>query len=406
MSSISSPITLTKWVYSIVMTLAVAVACFATGIYAGAACWFVLTLIVINVLVLSDSEDTQHKVAEILLFISSLAIAAISFAWWSAFFYSVPALLLTRPSGKIRNLLVLILTASTFGLTRLHGEDRKTVMLQALILIVFYALWILFSVFADKYEARMIELDRALKMSTLDSLTEKNLREELARQKTLSEANARLKERERISRDIHNSVGHTLSAASVTLDAAQLLVDKDSELAARKMEQANVRVHEAIDSIRGAVRTLDSKDDTLLVSDYIASLSESLNNYMMDTDIRIHDNLKQIEDKGRIDIDTSAFLSGALNELLTNGVKHGKANVFVVVLNLTGSNISLKVQDNGSGWGQITYEEKQLKLSEGFGLRKLRDHVRSLGGDMKIEGSDGFVVEMSLPRLMKEENDG
>ena len=225
-------------------------------------------------------------------------------------------------------------------------------------------------------------------------------------QKTLSEANARLKERERISRDIHNSVGHTLSAASVTLDAAQLLVDKDSELAARKMEQANVRVHEAIDSIRGAVRTLDSKDDTLLVSDYIASLSESLNNYRMDTDIRIHDNLKQIEDKGRIDIDTSAFLSGALNEFLTNGVKHGKANVFVVVLNLTGSNISLKVQDNGSGWGQITYEEKQLKLSEGFGLRKLRDYVRSLGGDMKIEGSDGFVVEMSLPRLMKEENDG
>jgi signal transduction histidine kinase len=257
-----------------------------------------------------------------------------------------------------------------------------------------------------KYEEKMEELDRVVKISTLDSLSERSLREELAKRKALDEANARLMERERISRDIHNSVGHTLSAATVTLDAAQLIVDKDTKLAAKKMGQANVRVHEAIDSIRSAVRTLDSEDDTLLISDYVASLSESVTNFKMDTDIKVHHNLMQIEDKGKIYIGTAAFLSGALNELLTNGIRHGGADVFVVVLSLDSNNISLKVQDNGTGWGDISYEEKQMKLQEGYGLRKLRDHARSLGGEMEIEGSDGFVVSISLPRLTREEEDG
>ena len=47
-----------------------------------------------------------------------------------------------------------------------------------------------------------------------------------------------------------------------------------------------------------------------------------------------------------------------------------------------------------------------MKLAEGFGLRKLRDHARSIGGNMEIDGSDGFVVSISLPRLTREEQDG
>lgn len=407
MSSISSPITLIKWVYSVICTIAAAVACFAAVSHAGAVIWSALTLIAITAYMLSDPEDKISKILQVLLLISAAAIVILTTSWWSIGFFTVPALLASKPSFAARNMIVSVSAVTAFIWCVMSGdEDRSIVVIHAVILIVFLILWMLASYFTDKYEVKMTELDRIVKISTLDSLSEKMLREELAKQKALGEANARLKERERISRDIHNSVGHTLSAASVTLDAAQLLIDKDKDLATKKMEQANIRVHEAIDSIRGAVRTLDSEDDTVLISDYVSSLSESIANFKMDTDIRIHDNFGQIEDTGRLDLNTAAFLSGALNELLTNGIKHGNATVFVVVLYLDSSNILLKVQDNGAGWGDISYEEKQLRLAEGFGLRKLRDHARSLAGEMEIDGSDGFVVTISLPRLIREEKDG
>lgn len=407
MGSLSSPITLIKWIYSVICTAAVAVAAFIFASHSRAVIWSAVTMVVITAYLLTDKEDTSQKVFSILLIASAAGAALITGYWWSAFFFTVPALLLDKPSFAARNALASLSAAVTFvwGISR-DSISRKDVVFFAAVLFFYYLFWILAVFFMKKYEERIAELDRVVKISTLDSLSERSLREELAKQKALGEANARLMERERISRDIHNSVGHTLSAATVTLDAAQLLIDKDTDLAAKKMEQANIRVHEAIDSIRSAVRTLDSEDDTLLISDYVASLSESVSNFKMDTDIKVYHNLDQIEDKGKIYIGTAAFLSGALSELLTNGVKHGGATVFVVVLNLDSNNISLKVQDNGTGWRDISYEEKQIKLQEGFGLRKLRDHARSIGGNMEIEGDDGFVVSISLPRLTREEQDG
>jgi len=407
MNKTSSPITLIKWVYSIVCTVAAGVAMFLLSSQAGAVIWFAFTVIIITAYLMTDKEDMLHIPLQIMLMITSVAAVIISGSWWSAIFFTVPAFLCDISSFGIRNTTAVVFAAISYvRMLKLGGMTRSEVVIYAFFLIGFYIVWALAVFFINKYETKIEELDLVARISSIDSLNERKLREELAKRKALDEANARLLERERISRDIHNSVGHTLSAAAVTLDAAQLMMDQDKELAMKKMEQANSRVHEAIDSIRGAVRTLDSEDDTVLVSDYIMSLKESISNFAMDTDIRVHDNLSQIEDKGKIDIGTAAFLSGALNELLTNGVRHGQANVFVVVMSMDAGNILLKVQDNGRGWGDISFEEKQLLMSKGFGLRKLRDHARSIGGNMEINGTDGFVISISVPRLIKGEEDG
>ena len=66
----------------------------------------------------------------------------------------------------------------------------------------------------------------------------------------------------------------------------------------------------------------------------------------------------------------------------------------------------MKVQDNGNGFGEITFEERQRRLDEGFGLRKMEDQISSWGGMMNIDGSDGFKVMINLPRVTKETADG
>ena len=59
--------------------------------------------------------------------------------------------------------------------------------------------------------------------------------------------------------------------------------------------------------------------------------------------------------------------------------------------------IRMKVQDNGTGFGKISLNEKKLRLNNGFGLRKIRDYAESCGGNFEIESEDGFTVSLSLP---------
>ena len=283
-------------------------------------------------------------------------------------------------------------------------------------ILVFAVIWSLLIYWLFRYFDMNSNLERALRSSALDAMNERQLRMEIAESKNFAEENARLEERERISRDIHNAVGHTLSAATVTLDAAQMLMDTDTEKANLKIDQANERIHEAIGSVRSVVRTLDAEDDCVLVSDYIDSLKELIHNFTLDTEIKVHHNLDLIKQdeirrqkrseentdgtgrEGKIHITRAAFISSSLSEILTNGVKHGGATVFVILMTLDSTHVNIQVSDNGTGWGDITYEQKQGKLRNGFGLRKMNDYVKANGGSFEVDGTDGFSVKINLPR--------
>lgn len=266
------------------------------------------------------------------------------------------------------------------------------------ILLLAYLLWEVSLFFLRQNVTSSQRLSRALTASAVDAMEQRRLREEIARTQSVNEHNARLQERERISRDIHNYVGHTLSAATVTLDAAAMLVPNDQDRAVEKIETANSRVHEAISSVRSVVRTLDADDDKILLLDYMKSLENMVAEFMMDTDIKVYHNFRQYDqEEARIPMQAASFISSSLSELLTNGVKHGKAKIFVVTFLYDTKNIRLSVQDNGTGWGEISAEEKRRKISSGFGLRKMMNYAETRGGSLTIESTDGFSVNLSLP---------
>ena len=387
------------WIISAALTLSCAVLLMAEGKTAPAVIFMTSSLILTTANAVWDKDTPVHKISVILMFAAAAALVLVTGRWYAAASFAVPSLLMMNIRLSIRSLIAFALEAGAFVFAASSSSlTPKRCIIFALILLAFHTALTLSVLFIEKYSRAKAEVGRILRISSLDNLSERQLREQLARNKDLGEENARLEERERISRDIHNSVGHTLSAASVTLDAASLLVGNDPSLASEKIDTANGRVHDAIDSIRKVVRTLDSDDDTVMISDYAASLKQMINEFTMDTDVKVRHNLDGIRDDGRIAMGTAAFLSGALSELLTNGMKHGDATLFVVVLSFDASHIMLKVQDNGRGWGDISYSEKQALLANGFGLRKLRDHARSKGGDMTVEGSDGFMVTIDLPR--------
>lgn len=265
-----------------------------------------------------------------------------------------------------------------------------------------FAAWEILLFFLLRSALSSEQLRSALSAAAVEALEQRTLREQIAKNQKINENNARLEERERISRDIHNYVGHTLSAATVTLDAASLLVPSDQEKALEKIDTANSRVHEAISSVRSVVRTLDADDDRIALDDYLLSLEKMIDEFRSDTTYKVYHNFSQVKSETRIPIQTASFLSSSLSELLTNGVKHGKADLFVVTFVIDSGHIRLKVQDNGSGWGKISVNEKKLRLANGFGLRKIKEYTENCGGNFEIESEDGFTVSLSVP--FEEEN--
>ena len=361
-----------------------------------AAAFFAGSLILLNLSCFLSG--TPKKCFSALLILLEIA-AVILLPRWFMGALALPAVSITIISYK--KILRSTCFVLSFGAAVLHIVKLRPDVVSALLYIGFsvaaFVFWLIVLYLYSNTVATQAKLNQALTAAAVEALEQRSLREEIAKNQKINENNARLEERERISRDIHNYVGHTLSAATVTLDAATLLVPSDQDKALAKIDAANSRVHEAISSVRSVVRTLDAEDDCIETADYLMSLEKMVDEFKTDTAIKIYHNFKQEHPDARIPIQTASFISSSLSELLTNGVKHGNADLFVITFVLDTGHIRLRVQDNGTGWGDISLNEKKLRLANGFGLRKIRDYTESCGGSFDIDSVDGFTVDLSLP---------
>jgi signal transduction histidine kinase len=233
---------------------------------------------------------------------------------------------------------------------------------------------------------------------SINEMHEKKLNRELAEQNLLIEQNARLVERENISRNIHNSVGHSITAAIMTLDAADMLYEVKPDEARKRMNDANERMRGSLESIRRAVRALDDTGAPLEITDLISNFDTIIENFVMDSRIKV-DKVYKTENVGsKISHENAEFLTGALEEFLTNGLKHGGANEYYVLLEGDSAHIRLVVKDNGEN--DFNEANREIKIKNGFGLKKIEQYVKRYGGKCSFENEGGFrsIVELPLIR--------
>lgn len=266
---------------------------------------------------------------------------------------------------------------------------------QTLLLAAIFFFLLLLYYLMERFEKRKVSENEKLTASNISEMHEKRLNEQLVMQNFLAEKNARLVERENISRNIHNSVGHSITAAIMTLDAADVLYDVKPEEARKRMNDANERIRGSLESIRRAVRVLDQDSTEILSGDLKCEMENIINEFVMDTSIRVEQDFSQLMDDIRIPHDHAVFLTGALQEMLTNGVKHGKASEFVVILFGDTAHIRLEVSDNGqSDFDSLNSESR---IENGFGIRKIISYVEKCGGKTAFENDNGFKGMVELP---------
>ena len=242
-----------------------------------------------------------------------------------------------------------------------------------------------------------ININSSLQHSAQNEFLEKRMRQELAYKNSLIDYQARLEERETISRNIHNSAGHTITAAIVSLDAAELLYDSSPVEARNKVTLAKERMRQSLDTIRRAVRNLDDSSKEVPISDLIQNLILCLDQFSMNTNVKMRHNLLSEFEEQFIPKMHSEFIISAVSELLSNGVKHGKASAFLVIVRIDSKHIQVDVDDNGTPEDTLNNTMIKQCIDTGYGLKKIQKYLEQSGGELAINGTDGWSVRMTLP---------
>lgn len=205
----------------------------------------------------------------------------------------------------------------------------------------------------------------------------------------LVEANIRLnemsiiEERNRIARDLHDTIGHGLTGTIMGLEMVQVLLDDDLDKAKEMIFNLKDSSRENLVRVREVVNTLNPNEN---ISKGIESFKELISSFKASTNVDID---FQIEGQiFKTNPNINIVLYRIIQEGLTNAIRHGKASIIVIRLKFDKKEIELFIKDNGVGVGDIT---------KGFGLKSMEDRIFSLGGSISFMSKHGFSIVASIP---------
>ncbi len=197
---------------------------------------------------------------------------------------------------------------------------------------------------------------------------------------------ATVQERNRIARDIHDSLGHALTALNVQLQTVVKLWDINPNSARSFLSQAQRLGELAIKEVRQSVRTLRievRQEEPLETA--IASLAED---FRQSTGISV---FTEIQIRGVLSQQAIRSLHRIVQEALTNICKHAQATTVIIQLWTTSTEGCLSIEDNGRGF--------LMDAPRGFGLQGMQERVAALGGSFSIrsEPQKGCQIIVNIP---------
>ncbi|WP_404790513.1 sensor histidine kinase [Altericista sp. CCNU0014] len=186
-----------------------------------------------------------------------------------------------------------------------------------------------------------------------------------------------LQERNRIAREIHDSLGHTLTAQSIQLDSALFLQRSNPQEASVFLEEAKQLCKQALHEVRQSVATL--RTDPLQGKSLEHLMRTLLQEFRATTTIEPTCMLSLTLPLPREVI--SAYYR-VLQEALTNIIRHSAASEVILSLVTRDRLLHLQIQDNGKGFNPD-------QNSTGFGIQGMKERIAALGGQFNLSSSPG-----------------
>jgi two-component system sensor histidine kinase DesK len=187
---------------------------------------------------------------------------------------------------------------------------------------------------------------------------------------------AKVAERERIARDLHDVLGHTLSVITLKSELAGKLIDRDPQRAGKEIREVEEISRQALSDVRDAIRGYRSKG--LLAEMAQAKSTLETAGVTVSCDASTIVKLPAMQE---------GVLTMAVREAVTNVVRHAQARNCSLRLEQQNGACRLEIEDDGRGGFQ----------NEGNGLRGMRERVEMLGGTLRRDSQTGTRLTITLP---------
>jgi NarL family two-component system sensor histidine kinase LiaS len=196
-----------------------------------------------------------------------------------------------------------------------------------------------------------------------------------------------LKERNRLARDLHDTVKQLAFAASAQIGTARTLISSDPQAAKRNIEEAERISHQLRQELSNLILelappALEDKGLASALREYAESWSRQ---NTIDSDVHI-----QGERPLAPEVEEAAFRIA--QEALANAARHSNARNVHINLNFASDSIRCEIKDDGSGFDSSVE-------NQGFGLRSMAERASALGGELSVHSkpNEGTRVSVSLP---------
>lgn len=192
----------------------------------------------------------------------------------------------------------------------------------------------------------------------------------------------KLEERNKLSQDIHDKVGHTIAGSLMQLEAVKIVVDNDIDKAKSMLDNTIKVLRLGMDDIRKILREINPPNEQLGINKIKLLLEEKTRNTSFGFNLVYSGDINKIIKKQWL------FIYQGVRETSTNSMKYSQGNKMSIKIEVLNKLIKIEIKDNGNGCD---------KINKGIGLNSIEQKVLDLGGKLIIDGKNGFSVVFLLP---------
>lgn len=246
---------------------------------------------------------------------------------------------------------------------------------QMIFFLIANGLILVIAIFAQ-YNKEEKEKKGILYKELLD--THKKLKESTDRVKRLSVVD----ERNSIARDIHDNLGHDMTALIMQLQMSEHYLNQNNPIKSKELLVQSIKsAKDSLNGIREVVGTLRGTDTTYYHDKAIKILVDK---FSEKTGVAIDLKIAGIITHN-YEADTAIY--HILQECLTNAVRHGKAKRIIIELDYSDTILRFNIMDNGIG---VKF------IQEGYGMKGIKERVKEFNGNVEFRSLDGFCVTGSI----------
>ncbi|MEC2055584.1 sensor histidine kinase [Peribacillus psychrosaccharolyticus] len=194
----------------------------------------------------------------------------------------------------------------------------------------------------------------------------------------------KLEERQRIARDLHDTLGQKLSLIGLKSDLAGKLLSRNVDAAQDEINDIRQTARAALKEVREMVSDMRGtrlEEEVIHVKQILQAASID---FQMKGNVHLENTPLLVEN----------VLSMCLKEAVTNIVKHSQASCCTLIINQSSKEVHLKIVDNGVGLSN------KVKLTKGNGLLGMKERLEFVNGNLDIQTQDGATINITVPNVI------